>query len=544
MSKIKKNCSLVQWLKKYDKKLYNAIEESCALSLLRPGKGIYGITLLYPSDKSLRNHIISLLEYNDMEGVRILQTLIIVDCLQSTEEWHTKKDDIPNRLGHKLEISSIDNNTVTLANGSVLRLMSPKKFAPREDRGNIAIWEYSGKTPPPQKGKKSDHKYIKKGAERPKMGGSTFLNKGITPYALAKMCETKIIALLTNKHRGDHFKKYQINNPYINIIGSYIKYIEKMNRANHDFNSLYEDILLKLSYCPEASFYIIFEPYCKSRRSQNTFLFDEWIAATKGINLYRNPANIFKHLVEKAATLQIAKKKRAETCDARMNVIRDLYPSGLRKSLLNAYDGNDIRAQHDEIRFIIHEKIYDILREGNSDQFKDLMFDIEMMQSSGHKKGRIIITTEVSSTRDQLDVASFYSMAVTFALSDCFLYVPYSARKKYEYIDELATCYGFEMDIVKLQHLELAHLTKDPHFIITQEPYYDYLEDVIRNQKDNPSYSVQSHIAESLDDMAADNPDNISPRMIDTINTLYDIVGRKHNNSRSEHYGGEQKTEN
>ena len=40
----------------------------------------------------------------------------------------------------------------------------------------------------------------------------------------------------------------------------------------------------------------------------------------------------------------------------------DLYPAGLRKALNQAYS-NDVKAQHDEIRFLIHEKMYDIILE-------------------------------------------------------------------------------------------------------------------------------------------------------------------------------------
>ena len=520
------NISLSQWLKHYDKRLYNAIEEACALNLLRQERGSNGITMLYPINKTLRNKIITLLEYNDLEGLKIIQSMIIVDYLPTTYTWHDKKDDIPNKLGQLIEVASIDTRKIMLANGSILKKLYPENNTKNNSK-NVAVWGYSIEDPPSIKGKKATHKYVKKGAKSSKKTNNYQIKNNITPYKLSKICEVKSISLLNNRNRN-----YMLQNPYINFIISYIKYLNKIKKHDKEIENVLNDTLLKLSYSPEASFYIIFEPYCNSSKAPK--LFYEWIKTTKGVNLYRNSSNIYKRLVEKASTLEIANKKRKEVCKLRQIVMDDLYPAGLRKALNQAYS-NDVKAQHDEIRFLIHEKMYDIIMEDSSSSFKDLIFDIEIMQRNGYKNGRTIITSEISSSRDQLDIASFYSTAVTFILSDCFLYVPYSSNKKYEFISELScNNQGYEMESVILQELKLTHLTEDLHLIITQEPYYQFLERSIKDQSENSYNNIQSQLAENLNDLVLDDIDNIGPELKETIKKLFPLLFKQHEEMKND----------
>lgn len=516
MSKVNQK-SLSQWLKKNDRKLYEAIEDACALTLLRPERGSNGITLLYPVNKALRNKIISLLEYNDFEGIRILQTLIIVDCLHSTRDWHDKKDDIPNKLGNIVEITSIDNTTVRLSNGAILKLIEPARYAQKSEKGNIAIWSYNEKEPPPVEGKTSKHKYIRKGAKPAIKQDDEFNNIVVTPYRLAKICEAQAFSLLNSRSASAYIR----SNPYITMLVSFMAFLDRNYQKEFIRNSL------KLSYSPEASFYIIFEPYCRDKNGKPTEEFDRWIETTRGSNLFRNPSEKYKKYVENAPQISKARELRETTRRKRRRVIKDVYPAVLRKALVKAYDGNDERAQHDEIRFLVHDKLYDIIRSGRgkAHKFKDLIFEINMMQRSGYTEGKNIVTNSISPVNDALDYASFCSTVVTFALSDCFLYVPYSTNIKWEYYKELSERNdGSFLDQIDTLDVELENLTNDLRLIITQQDALGYLDELIGNQKSNRTYNTQSRMTAMFKSL---KHDDIDPELISSMSAFFEEYKRR-----------------
>ena len=145
MAKVKKSCSIPQWLKKYDKKLWDAVEEACAMGMFKPKSS--GITFLYPTDSGLRKKIVDLLQDGEYEGIRYLQSLVVVDYLPTPRDWDDKSDDIPNRLGLKIEVGSVNSSSVTLDNGVVIKPFGSKEFEARSDRKNMSVWKYPGKTP-------------------------------------------------------------------------------------------------------------------------------------------------------------------------------------------------------------------------------------------------------------------------------------------------------------------------------------------------------------------------------------------------------------
>ena len=111
-------------------------------------------------------------------------------------------------------------------------------------------------------------------------------------------------------------------------------------------------------------------------------------------------------------------------------------------------------------------------------------------------EGKNIITNDISSANDALDYASFCSTVVTFALSDCFLYVPYSTNTKWEYYKELSERNdGSFLDQIDSLDVELDNLTNDLRLILTQQDALSYLEELINNQKSNKVLNTQSRMA-------------------------------------------------
>ncbi len=467
MSKVKKNYSVSQWLKNYDRKLYDAVENASALGVLKASKES-GLTFLYPEDASLKSKIISLLDYNDPEGVKMLQSLIIVDNLPTPQAWMTKKDDIPSKLGIKVGVTSADRDSVKLSNGAVIKPLEPSK-------GNVSVWSYNGNTAPMQGGV-ATYDYVKKGAKKPKVRGGMF-NKGLNPFGLAKTCEGKAIALISAG-------KYGKCNPYVDVLVSYLSWLYKNNETE------YNKCLQSVSYCSEATFYNTFEPYKSGSGSSQ---FSRWLDETQGITLVGSTADKYLYYVKEAANSKEAKEARGRLCSARKPLLEKRYPSMLRSSLVAAYGGNNKKAQKDEIQFMFLDRLNDVLSSSNAaEQYCDLCFEVEIMQRS---KTKYIVTDSLSAVNDHIDSVAFYSSAVLFVLSDCFMYAPYSLDDQKQIKELGCDVTGDSLEVVYSNNVTVSNLTSDSVIVITQQSAKQRLETLKDNQTTN---NVQKAIAEAL----------------------------------------------
>lgn len=474
MVKVRKSCSITQWLKNYDKKLWDAVEDACALGMFKPKTS--GITFLYPTDSGLRKKIIDLLQDGEYEGIKYLQSLVIVDYLPTPRDWDDKMDDIPNRLGLKVEVKSANSSGVTLENGVVIKPFDIKEFEARSDRKNMSVWKYPGKTPP-DKGTKTEYSYVKKDAKKPdKRGG--FYHKGISKYGLAKVCEGKAQALI-------QAGRYNECNPYVNVLVSYLSYLDKTN-------SLTDEQLRCISYCPESTFYNIFEPYTEDAPSANI---GNWLDATQGITLVKSPAASYNGYINRAANSSTAQTARKQTCEARLPLMNNRYPSILRSKLVEAYSKRDKKkAQRDEVMFVVLTRLDEILKTSGKPaaiSFRDLCFEIEIMQRFGCK-GRCIISEDVFN--DRTDAVAFYSSAVLFALSDCFMYAPYIVGDETQQNELAKTAAGYSVNIVNVDDVNVQKLQSESVLVITQYGAQRRLATLAESQKEG----VQSAIATAL----------------------------------------------
>ena len=471
MNLSKKKQSLSQWLRQNDIMLYNAIEEASALNLLKYSKRSNGITFLYPQNKTLRENLIKNLEFNEYDdGIRVLQSLIITDCLQTTTDWHDKRDDIPNKLGLKLDIVSIDRSNIKLSNGAILKRIS-------DINESMVVWGYNSKENLPLTGEKSEYKYLgpnKKNIRKKK----SFIRNEINPFKLARICQNQAL-------RNMKQNIYLDSNPFLKIIASYLEYLFKKDKL------IYNKKILNLSYSPEASFYCIFEPYNKNPII--TEYFNEWWDETKGGQLLYNPAEEYKFHLFSAASKCSSKRDISRQC--RNSLLLKKYKNILRKSLSKLYKSDDLNYLHDEIRYMIHSELPEIIERRNFIGLKNLFFEIEIMQRSGDGK---IITDSISVASDRYDPASF-SNIIVFLISDCFMYVPYILEKNDEsriQINELSNHPDkSDRDIVYLEDLTHDDIENDDIIIISQQLLQIQLQKMIDNYNSN---NTQDSLAELL----------------------------------------------
>jgi hypothetical protein len=508
MPKNKASCSLQFWLRSYDKKLHAAAEEACLLGLLNPGR-FGGITFLYPEDKPLRKKLVSALEENDMEGVNMFRSMIITDYLPSPEDWLRKKDDIPNRLGFKVNVASGDRQSITLDNGAVIKPLS--KFKARSDRQNMSVWSYKGK-PMPLTGEKAERKYTKQGAPNfvKKKGG--FFKSKITPFGLAKSCEGKAQAYMKAG-------KYSDCNVHLDVLCSYLCYLEKK------YPDKLEEISTMLAYCPEATFYNVFEPYIKGSSPAN---FEEWMDTTKGVCLEFSSADKYCEFVKNA--IENSDILRVNTGDLRVNLLDNRFPQTLRQDLCALYESEDFsmysplyaessmrKAMHDETRFMMNDKLIAVLSSGDSYALRDMFFEIECMQRGGYVKGPYIMTKYIDSENDTSDIAGFYSTAVAFLLSDCFVYAPYEESAPDQVLAIAHDENGGEPRNVVLSDVKFQDFMGDNVLLTTQDFAKKRMEKISAYQNSNGD-NAQNAFAQILN--LLDESSKITPQLKEAISRI------------------------
>lgn len=142
MPKVKKFCKILKYLEQEDSELADAVEDLCLHYLFVP-KGYAGITFLHPKDKAYRKAILDA-AYGDEpeEAVQMLQSLTIVDYLPNPRDFVLKKEDIPNRLRQRIEVTSADTSSVKLTCGCTLKKASG--FKALGTRDNMAVYELTG----------------------------------------------------------------------------------------------------------------------------------------------------------------------------------------------------------------------------------------------------------------------------------------------------------------------------------------------------------------------------------------------------------------
>jgi hypothetical protein len=159
MPKLKKFCKITRYIEQIDGELAQMITDLCLDRLFIP-RGVNGITFLYPKEPAYRKEIISAAYSNNPEkAIQMLESLIVLDYLPRPGDFVLKKDDIPNSLRQKIEVTSADATSVKLSCGAVLK--PDLGFAAISTRENMAVYNLTGKQIPLD-GPKASMKYSSK----------------------------------------------------------------------------------------------------------------------------------------------------------------------------------------------------------------------------------------------------------------------------------------------------------------------------------------------------------------------------------------------
>jgi hypothetical protein len=201
---LKKFCNLSKYIKQKDPNLFDAFDQLCNLSLLRPNRDTNGITLLYPKDKAYRQKIIkAAYSTNPNMASSMMRSLILQDNYKSPSAF---SGNVVNLLNQKLDIAEASDKHVKLSNG--ITLTKAPDFEVLGPRDNMSVYILEGKNEIPLNGT-----VIAIERRQPKTGGDS-----------STTSENNVHALLASKYK-DELNKYE--NIFVKKVYLQLKYIEK-----------------------------------------------------------------------------------------------------------------------------------------------------------------------------------------------------------------------------------------------------------------------------------------------------------------------------
>jgi len=255
-SKLKKFCRLSKYLEQSDKEFYQALDDLCLLGLLRVRGN--GVTLLYPTNKTLRKTLVKYAYSNEPEkAVDMFKTLVLLDFLPRPIDFKPGAE-IANAHHKKLEVKSADSKGVELKSGHKLELA--KDFANMRKDEPVAVYHLSGTGELPNTGSRVDTKTMQ---QTGKHGG-----------ARGGVSERKQLAKTIEKIY--HESLLSDDEPKRKIYRSVVSAIYKFTSDNEQYHGL---IKPRICATARASFYSIVNPYGGSDPEIDKFLIDMGIHA-------------------------------------------------------------------------------------------------------------------------------------------------------------------------------------------------------------------------------------------------------------------------
>jgi hypothetical protein len=242
---LKKYPGIAEYLELKHPDVYQLFIDTGMVIYLAPRK--QGKTFLLPDKKTVGGLQKTVLT-NDIEKVtEALSSFIIDDYIPNLSTLEQKKQDIPTLLGKKLLIKTVNKDSATLINNTVIKPL--KDYVPLESqgkwkKGHTAIWEINGLVPISDDVPDATYEFVKK---KKKGGAATNEMRNMSSFR-------KRLTLNVEKQFIDFLNKKRMTDPYINVISNFIDF------AKGD-DTLLGIIKIALADCAvHIGFYNLFEP--------------------------------------------------------------------------------------------------------------------------------------------------------------------------------------------------------------------------------------------------------------------------------------------
>lgn len=324
-NKLKKFCRLSKYLEQSDKEFYQALDDLCLLGLLRVRGN--GVTLLYPTNKTLRKTLVKYAYSNEPEkAVDMFKTLVLLDFLPRPSDFKPGAE-IANAHHKKLEVKSADSKGVELKSGHKLELA--KDFANMRKDEPVAVYHLSGTDELPNTGSRVDTKAIQQKNIRGGARGGSEVRKKIAKKVEAIYNES----LLANGDVDNTKRKF-----YRTIMSTIYKFAKDHEKYRN---------LIKPRICAtaRASFYSIVNPYGGDDPVMDSFLLDMGLSAIIDCNDTECIVKLSNHedydknlndLVGKLSKPQLESRQKSQT-----ELLDDISQSEIKQRVSRAYNDKD-----------------------------------------------------------------------------------------------------------------------------------------------------------------------------------------------------------
>jgi hypothetical protein len=413
---VKHQCSLYQYLlKKKDSDIdfVGLFDDLCAKFLLNPRRGTPGLTFLYP-DKRGRDTIKSAsMGGNEEEALMMLKALAIADYLPNPVNFMEKKDNIPNALNQKIEVKSADNKKVVLANGA--ELVPDPEFRLRADYPKRLMVYIISKDLVPIDGPPAEPIRIR-------------VRRGVTGGREA-MENREVMARKVQQEYLKQLEEYGYvkKNPMLETVLSFCYWCRWRHR-----DDFLEYIVPILDWCPEISFYLLFEPFSTGDKVVADSRFDEWQSETMGYYFSSNLSNVAADYIASVNKFirEYRDSREEKEEEVRPALIQDIVNKfALSDALLGYYHGNYKKASQDELRYLLYMMIRDIndnesvSRTHKPKYFRDFIYKIEYIYKPSSDLRELKCLNKNFQVNSAItDNTLWISTALMFAKTDAFNY--------------------------------------------------------------------------------------------------------------------------
>jgi hypothetical protein len=158
-------CKITVYLQHNAPLLHENIQDLCLFGLFN-ARGNSGVTFLLPDVKT-QGKIDKLVGTDAQEAVNMITACVLPVYMSDISDFNSQKDDIPNKMGHKLPIKGVTSSSVELSNGA--KITRDSKFKSLYKTSNIAVFLIDGEVP--TTGENTSIVKKKKGSGRSKYKG-------------------------------------------------------------------------------------------------------------------------------------------------------------------------------------------------------------------------------------------------------------------------------------------------------------------------------------------------------------------------------------
>lgn len=414
MSKVKKHCSILNYIRNVDKDFYELIQDLCIGRWFLPKKNSLGLTFLRPDEKLSKKLIKEANGDNPEEVVSKIKAMVLPVCLSNLSDFSENKNNIPNLYKKKLPIVSVTNTEVILDNDS--KITVDKDFVKRKDVENIAVYIVNNEVP--EGTEDAEELNLKTG--KGYTGGADYYQNN-----RAQLFDSILKLHCDNNYNG---------NAALEVLTSLCDYLQDNNHPS------YNTVCTQLSNDTLASLTIILQPYKNNCDYVDNSTFQSWAnESTKTDSEYstiyyykpkvienyqkhreagRNAIEVKSNIIEKCRNNIISDTSKITIVNELNNYIDNIKTNGLFNNL-------GVRSQENKKLFLAEAelRVFSALLHDNSPNHKLNLDEATKLYTKDCTLNEPYILSDITQIKLS-NIAFYYSSVYLILRSNALGYIP------------------------------------------------------------------------------------------------------------------------